>query len=90
MVVIIRHGDLSSIYSKQSCGGVAKAKAAKKMRRNYEFRVGAKAANILMFLSRFGPAAAAHVFNNNKTAQAVCAKNISEHKLNSVVEPSFV
>ena len=41
------------------------------MRRNYEFRLRAKAANILMFLSRFEPAA--HVFHK-KTAQVVRAK----------------
>ena len=42
------------------------AKAAKKMRRNYEFRVRAKAANILMFLSRFGPAALLPMFSTTK------------------------
>ena len=67
LLVIIRLGDLWSIYSKrhQSSG------FARKMRRNYEFRLRAKAANILMFLSRFEPAA--HVFHK-KTAQVVRAK----------------
>ena len=56
---------------------------ARKMRRNYEFRLRAKAANILMFLSRFGPAA--HVFDQ-KNCSSCPRKNISEHKLN----PTFV